>query len=201
MNLDRNQPALIVRDRVFQIIVGEPDVYQHSFGGGAVSLDPAISQEALRHVFTLDLSDARLGFEGAAAGLLPLLYCFESAGRVQYSYSEERGLEILEMTDYPLDPDFPYPDYPRDFPVFPVRLEEVNYDDFNEVIGSYAYSANLEYREDAVFDPWTHCYVIAVPCEKYGVSLWGEDGDAEMVEAAFAIDLNTRAVTADQGCS
>lgn len=201
MRINQNLSILVLEGKAYHVLVGEKDSCDHYFGGSGLQSGSKDGERPLQlqALFNFDCSDSRLN-RMARFGRLPLYYSFACSGSVEYTIEDGSQLRLIAMNPDEPQPDWPYRDYPLDFPLSPVRLEAIEFGDLKEVITSYAYFADLHFNGGR-FDSRRFAYVVVTPCKEYGVSLWGEDGDAEFVTVGFSVDLQTGAITGSQALS
>jgi hypothetical protein len=189
MQVDQELPIVVARSKAFHVFVGESGPFDHRFGGAGLSFGGSDGGQPLRlqPLFNFDCADDRLGYSGPASRLA-LYYGFEhSACEIEYCLEAGDQLRLVTMNPEVPEADLPYPNYPLDFPISPVRLEPVEFGDIKEIVTAYAFFAFLHFNS-GTFDPDRFTYVVVPPRKEYGVSLWGEDGDAALVTVGFSID-------------
>ena len=124
---------------------------------------------------------------------IPLLYAYQHEGCVmKYRVDGERVI-VEHMDEIEPSNDWPYENFPRFFPEVSLAIvhqHAMSFDDFCEL-------AVQGYFEEGD-ETWAH--VIVPPSEAYGVSLWGEDGDAEGVQTLFSVDPEHKRVVTSNQC-
>ena len=89
--------------------------------------------------------------------------------------------------------DWPYEGYPEQFAGRPVELG------IRKRIGRKQLATlTCQGLDDQAADDLV---AVVVPSERLGVSLWGESGDAEMVEVIFQVDPETAIVSVSNQCT
>ncbi|MBK1830168.1 hypothetical protein JIN77_05505 [Verrucomicrobiaceae bacterium R5-34] len=172
-------PILIRGSKIIVFRISEDDT-AHTFGGELSSNIRIPLNAVIHNLATLDTTSCE-GLADVEAKQLHLIYAFRHDGDgVNYKVKGE-SIEVTSISPDQPDEDWPYEDYPD---VFPRR--------FLEVWGI------IDADQDAI-DGLLHQEVdmsgsdllIAVfpPSESYGVSLWGEYGDPEMVQCIFEYNL------------
>jgi hypothetical protein len=165
----------------------------HRFGG-PLGLDVR-KGGPLQRVLTLSLKDPMLADVMPKVAELPLVYGFTFNGcRVEYRVVDDGRIEVVQMTPGKPSRDWPYARYPAAFPQrrFGLRSEgRVEPDRVSE----------LAWQGVEHADAGAILVAIVPPNEIYGVSLWGEDGDAEGVQVVFEVDPATGTVTAYNQCT
>lgn len=168
----------------------------HKFGGPLALdvLSGATRAPTLHRVLTLDLTDPLLGFSIDGVGELPLVYGFVHDGcRLRYRIVADGQIELLEAPAGAPASDWPYANYPAAFSekrfsliddgaIEPDQVEELTWQGIEK----------LDLAEGVV--------ALVPPSTSYGLSLWGEDGDDELVQVVFGIDPNQRIITAYNQC-
>ena len=169
----------------------------HRFGGPlALDIPPKNGRmpPPLHRVLTLDARDPLLELS-AEATVLPLIYGFRiNACEMSYRVQPDGGIAELAV-DGSLHnvATWPYAGYPTEFPPLPVRLLDAGVATPEQVY-------NLTWQSVISLDPAAGIVVIVPPCERYGVSLWGEMGDAEDVQVIFEIEPDSLRVRAYNQC-
>lgn len=116
----------------FQEAVGKADRFEHTFGG-----DPAthgirfVNCEPMHLIYRLNQADPAVQVTVPGLNWLPLCYHFSFAsldGDLIYRVLNDFEIELLSPTDAEYDPDFPYPNFPRQFPASPVAFRKAKYD-------------------------------------------------------------------------
>jgi len=201
MELNQDLSIIVTGGKAYHIIPGEADGFGHCFGGPALHIDSEDENArlSLQALFHLNMDDSRLNSCNVASSQLHLYYGFKFDNcETQYRLNESDELDLVGMTPNEPTPDWPYSNYPLDFPVVPVRLEPAEFGSMRSLSESYAYFAKLQ-NCGGGFYPKKSTYVVVTPSEDLGVSLWGEDGDAAFVTVGYCIDSKTGIIKGEQG--
>ncbi len=191
-----NTPTLIFRDRVFHCeITNEEAGSIGYFGGTLQDFSREALDEDIHHLMTLDLSSLDIDSNQSKSSKIPFLYGFiYDSCQMKYQIADR---EISKITHYqPIQKyaDFPYSGYPSTFPVSQITLSNITH-------------LTKELMEDIFLESkkmpeLTNKFLAVVPPNpKYGVSLWGEEGDAEHVQVVFLVDLINNTITVENQCS
>lgn len=116
-----------------RIVKTESSAYGHTFGGepGYRGTIPAGGSKAVHLLFRLNLRDSLMPIRLGDLQWLPLFYPFHyDACGMGYRVVSETEIKILmiETTTQSVS-DFPYADYPDSFPLAPVDLAPISYDE------------------------------------------------------------------------
>jgi len=200
MRLDQDKPIVLIGGKAYHLLVGpsEEEHYSHHFGGDTIQVKQAGTSAAfsLQSLFSLELSDPKLRPLGTSK-LLKLYYGFQHVSfEIEYQIDGD-GVQVRDLAAPEPEQDFPYADYPANFPSRPAYLEPIEFNDVKEFVDSYAYLARLHYVEKT-FDLDRYVYVVVTPRPEYGVSLWGKDGDEAMVTIGFSIETKSGTIKAVQ---
>lgn len=170
------------------------DAYKASYFGGP--LERTINgvkhgPRALHHIMTLHGDCFEPLWHVVGGGSLHLLYgmCYDGC-HMKYKDSPA-GIEILEMSPIDSAEEWPYSDYPKYLPYFPLRLQNRSKCSLNEFLKSSCQPINLGASEVLVIVP---------PSPVLGMSLWGPSGDAENTQIVFKCDLTKRTVETFNQC-
>ena len=101
MPISNTQPFFWHEGSACHIVVGEPGIYEHRFGGPLelVVADFPDEQRPLHRVLTLDLTDPRLEIRVPSVRLLPLLYGFVFDGcELRYQILSDKEVQVLELS-------------------------------------------------------------------------------------------------------
>src|SRR5262249_22512342 len=138
--------------------------------------------------------DRRLHFPLPRATLLPLLYGFAYSGcLLEYQVDSDSEVRIVEMPPRSPAKDWPYKNYPDQFNAKPVALGRrmrINRKSLSELTWQ---GLDDEFADELV--------VIVRPSERFGVSLWGESGDAEEVQVIFRVQPETGRTIVSNQCT
>ncbi|MGV3756569.1 MAG: hypothetical protein ACO1QS_14400 [Verrucomicrobiota bacterium] len=200
MRLEQDQPIILVGGKAFHLLAGrsEGKNYSHHFGGDTIQVKQPGTSAAflLQSLFSLELSDPKLRPLGRS-NHLKFYYGFQHVGfEIEYQIDGD-GVQVRDLAAAKPEPDFPYTDYPANFPSKPAYLEPIEFKDVKELVDSYAYLAHLFYVEET-FDLDRYVYVVVTPRQEYGVSLWGKDGDEAMVTIGFSVETKSGTIKAVQ---
>jgi hypothetical protein len=116
---------------VYELLLGESDEFEHSFGGEASHKGsvPNGCSEPMQLLFCFDLRDPRLGVEMGKQTRLPLYYGFRYDGsEFGYQLVSDQEIRVFRQSRTNTPDDFPYADYPTQFPRLSVRLARISYD-------------------------------------------------------------------------
>jgi hypothetical protein len=195
--VDNNYPILVVRNgTLWQVSVGQSHAFQHYLGG---SLDLCVrggpkNERPLHRVVTLDLTDSRLDVHIPAVNRLPLLYGFVfDACTLKYEILSDHEVRILEMAPRTSSDDWPYENYPEQFGVKPLAFGPSRKMSRKKVRELTCQGLDANAPDQLV--------VVVTPKEDFGVSLWGPEGDAEMVELIFQVDPASGVVSVSNQCT
>ncbi len=111
--------------------------FQHRFGGTPAhhGIKPGGNNQPLHLLYTFDTRDALVPVRVPGARYLPLYYCFPyNAGAVGYRVVSDEEIEILYMETKHVQPDFPYANYPNEFPETPVSLIPISYEEHKTLV-------------------------------------------------------------------
>jgi len=128
-----------------------PGKFSHSFGGASpVPAGDCINcEKPLLHFLSLDTSDERLNLGGLPVPHLPLLYCWtcEAQGDFVYRVDPVSGVEVLDQGMGERLEDFPYENYPEQFPGFSVDLRAISASD-QRIIRRIVHSRTAHLTDD-----------------------------------------------------
>ena len=177
------------------IAFGEyPDLPRDHVFGGPLPEDVTMPSGAVLHtVMTLECSTIA-GLSGLPLARLPMLYPFRhSGGLIEYTVAADGAVQV-EHVDGPAPTDgWPYEAYPVELPrvwlgaapPVPVALDWVR-----------------DMLPQGLDDASPDDLVLVVPSPlPFGVSLWGEDGDAEGVVCVFVLSPRAGRVRAHNQCT
>jgi len=120
--------------RVVPNVVGS---FHHRFGGTPAhrGIKPRGNSQALHLLYTFDTRDPLVPVRVRGARYLPLYYCFPyNAGAVGYRVISDEEIKILYMETKHVQPDFPYENYPNEFPETPVSLTAITYEEHKTLV-------------------------------------------------------------------
>lgn len=109
------------------------DEFDHTFGGDptAKGIRFVNVERPLHLLYRLNLADPAVGIELPGVAWLPLCYGFGYAahhGEMIYRVINDSEIELIAPADAEFDPDFPYENYPANFPESPLRFAAQPYD-------------------------------------------------------------------------
>lgn len=167
-------------------------VFPHRFGGNLPS-EAVIPQGVVLHALLwIDVAKCR-ALEGLPIPSLPLVYPFRHDGARLVCHWKEQRLTVDEVVPGKPQDDWPYEGYPDILPSVTMGSSaafEVDREEMEELLCQGASEASDE-----------EVIIVIPPSEDYGVSLWGEDGDAEMVQCVFVYDPKSGRIVAENQCS
>ncbi len=170
--------------------------FRHTFGGplGLSVRGFPTNQRPLHRLVTLDLQDSRLNISFPNAASLPLLYGFAYDGcLLDYQVVSDAEVRITELTPRLSSIEWPYKDYPDHFAARPITLGERR-----RISRKMVTALTWQGLDDEAAD---QLVVVVRPSKSFGVSLWGETGDAEEVEVIFCVAPETGRVSASNQCT
>lgn len=191
-------PVLYHRNKMcaFEIVESGP----HRFGGHLPAVSGAPDGAVLHALLTIAAQDCEPIAEASSPGLpvhLPMIFPIQhDSGTITYQVAADGSIEIKNLKPTKADASWPYDDYPNPLPARAVKALPAiaaSTDDLERL------AIQSVPNQDEIGDHLA-C-VIVPPSSTYGVSLWGPDGDAEMVQCIFSIDMRTGAVYAQNQCS
>jgi hypothetical protein len=195
--VDDSYPILVARNgTLWQVSVGQSPKYHHYFGG---PLDLSVgglpkNERPLHRVVTLDLTDRRLDVRIPGLSRLPLVYGFVYSSPVfKYQILSEGKVRIIEMSPRTSSDDWPYENYPDQFGVKPLAFGPSRKMSRKKIRELTCQGLDANAPDQLV--------VVVTPKEDFGVSLWGPDGDAEMVELIFQVDPESGLVSVSNQCT
>jgi hypothetical protein len=195
--LDRTHPIVVAwQGGLWQGAVVQAARYRHTFGGPLELLVRGFpkNRRPLHRFLTLDLRDPRFGVSLPNAQSLPLLYGFVyDACVLDYQIVSDAEVRIIELTPSRPSKHWPYANYPDHFSAKPVAFGR------RRPIRRAAL-ARLTWQglNDEAAD---QLVVVVRPGDQFGVSLWGESGDAEEVEVVFRVGPESGRVSVSNECT
>jgi hypothetical protein len=126
-----------VMKSIARVVPGVPGSFDHRFGGTPVhrGIKPRGGSQPLHLLYTFDTKDPLVPVRVPRVRYLPLYYCFTyNAGAVGYRVVSDAEIEILYMETKKVQPDFPYENYPIEFPETPVSLTPISYEDHKTLV-------------------------------------------------------------------
>jgi hypothetical protein len=195
--LDQLHPIVVAwQGGLWQGTIAQGSRYRHTFGGPLDLLVQGFprNRRPLHRLLTLDLHDSRLSIPRPNASLLPLLYGFAYDGcRLDYQVVSDTEVRVIELMPIIPSKDWPYKNYPDHFGAKPVALgprQRISRKALTEL--------TWQGLDDEAAD---QLVVVVRPSERFGVSLWGESGDAEEVEVIFCVQPETGRISVSNQCT
>ncbi|MEO0415294.1 MAG: hypothetical protein AAF226_10120 [Verrucomicrobiota bacterium] len=164
----------------------------HQFGGALpaeITLPKKASLHTLLNIDTTKCSALR----GLKHARLPLIFPFCHDGGHLVYHLNNNVITVDQLSPELPDTNWPYENFPQSLPASGMSSSpafEVEREDVEELLWQGFYGV-----------PDEHVVIVIPPREDYGVSLWGEIGDAEMVQCVFIFDPVTGKITAENQCS
>lgn len=146
----------------------------------------------LHHILRLG-SDELPGIQQKGFTGLSLFYgmCFDGCS-MSYEVRDAIHYYLLELEPRKSSDDWPYPDYPDLLPSVPLRLAR------RVPCSAERFSKFLAQQDKIKAD---ELVVVVPPIFDLGISLWGNDGDAEGVQIIFRCDPQARRVRVYNECT
>jgi len=189
---DLAHPIVYWRGKLSAFVRSAKGEYPHRFGGNLPAKIIAPDEAVLHALLDIDTAQCAV-LEGLKLSRLPLIFPFRhDGGQLVYSLSDNT-ITVDELTPDEPDEDWPYEEFPDILPLTAME-SSVAYDVDREDVEELLWQGFSEISEDKVI-------IVIPPREDYGVSLWGEMGDAEMVQCVFVFDPISGKVTAENQCS
>jgi hypothetical protein len=123
--------------KVARVVEGTDKKFRHVFGGAGKhkGVTPKGCKLPLQLVYTFDTADPAFPFQIPGIRFLPLYYSFQyNAGACAYRVKSETEIEVLYMETKKVGRDFPYADYPSQFPERRVRLAPISYEQHKSLV-------------------------------------------------------------------
>ncbi len=195
--LEQTHPISIAwRGGLWQGSVDLGDHWGHVFGG---PLDLTVrgfprNRRPLHRLLTLDLRDSRLSISLPNTDSLPLLYGFAYDGcLLDYQVASDAEVRITDVSPRVPSQEWPYRGYPDHFGARRVALGERQ-----RISRRMVTRLTWQGLDDEAAD---QLVVVVRPSASFGVSLWGESGDAEEVEVVFCVEPEAGRVSASNQCT
>jgi hypothetical protein len=126
--------------------------------------------------------------------MLHLLYGFAyDCCLLDYQVVSDSEVRVIEMTPRRPTGNWPYEDYPEHFAVRPVALRDRKPISDKQMTRLTWQGLDAEAADQLI--------LVVRPSDSFGVSLWGESGDAEEVEVVFCVSPETGRVSASNQCT
>lgn len=129
--------ADFVMKSVARVVPNVEGSFRHRFGGTPVhrGIKPRGNSQPLHLLYTFDTKDPLVPIRVSGARYLPLYYGFcYNAGAVGYQVVSDDEIKILYLETKKVQPDFPYENYPNEFPETPVTLTPISYEDHKTLV-------------------------------------------------------------------
>jgi hypothetical protein len=120
-----------ILNTVSRVIEGTDERFRHIFGGPRrhEGTTPRGCEMPLHFLYAFDTTDPAFPLQLPGMRYLPLYYSFPyNAGACGYRVKSETEIEVLYMETKELERDFPYENYPSEFPERRVRLAPISYE-------------------------------------------------------------------------
>ena len=185
-------PILYYRDHLSVLVKSNGNDGPHVFGGELPMTSNCPDGAHLHLLMNIDTRNCPV-FENEQLTNLPLLFPFRhNGGRMKYTCSADEIL-VNEIDPPTISANWPYSNYPDEFPRSTLNSSKpikITPEELEELLPQ---GLSQSFENSAV--------VIIPPRADYGVSLWGEDGDAEMVQCVFVYQPDTGLVVAENQCT
>ena len=126
-----------VMNSIARVVPYVGDSFHHRFGGPPVhrGVKPHRNGQPLHLLYNFDCKDPLVSIRVAGVRYLPLYYCFPyNAGAVGYRVISDTEIEILYMETKEVMPNFPYENYPDEFPETRVSLMPISYEEHKTLV-------------------------------------------------------------------
>jgi hypothetical protein len=124
-------------NKLARVVEGHDERFHHIFGGPSkyMGTTPTGCAKPLHLVYTFDTNDEAFPWQIPGVRYLPLFYSFPyNAGACGYKVKSENEIEILYMETKKIEPNFPYENYPSEFPEREVRLLPISYEQHKTLV-------------------------------------------------------------------
>lgn len=114
---------------IARVVPNQISAFQHLFGGSPThrGIVPHGNIQPLHLLYTFDTDDPLFPIHIPGIRYLPLYYCFPyNAGAMSYRVVSDDEIQILFMETNHVEHDFPYENYPNEFPAVPVSLVPIS---------------------------------------------------------------------------
>lgn len=125
--------------KIARVAEGADSRFTHVFGGPRKhkGTTPRGCKAPLHLLYTFDITDPAFPVKIPGIRRLPLYYSFTyNAGACGYRVKSDIEIEVLYMETKEVEPDFPYEDYPSEFPERRVRLHPISYNEHKTLVFS-----------------------------------------------------------------
>lgn len=151
--------SYFVMNSIARVVPNASGSYEHRFGGTPVhsGIKPRGGSAPLHLLYAFDTKDPLVPVRIPRVRYLPLYYSFVyNAGAVGYQVVSDDEINILYMETTKVEPDFPYENYPAEFPETPVSLLALSYEEHKTLVYYLAcedYNLQREHvsKEDKAF--------------------------------------------------
>ena len=126
-----------VMKSIARVVPNVAGPFKHRFGGTPThrGIKPRGSSQPLHLLYTFDTKDPLFPVRVRGVRHLPFYYCFPyNAGALGYRVVSDDEIKILYMETKRVEPDFPYENFPNEFPEVPVSLTPISYDDHKTLV-------------------------------------------------------------------
>jgi hypothetical protein len=126
-----------IKNKVSRVIEGTDERFHHRFGGPArhQGVIPPGYELPLHLLYTFDTTDPAFPIQVPGIRYLPLYYSFPyNAGACGYRVKSETEIEVLYMETKQVEKDFPYANYPSEFPERRVCLAPISYEQHKTLV-------------------------------------------------------------------
>jgi len=126
-----------ILNKVARVVEGADKRFRHVFGGTAKhkGVTPKGCKLPLHLVYTFDTADPAFPLQIPGIRFLPLYYPFPyDAGACGYRVKSEIEIEVFYMETKKVERDFPFADYPLQFPERSVRLASISYEQHKSLV-------------------------------------------------------------------
>jgi hypothetical protein len=126
-----------VMKSIARVVPNVAGSFQHRFGGTPAhrGIKPRGSSQPLHLLYTFDTKDPLVPVRVPGSRYLPLYYCFPyNAGALGYRVVSDEEIKILYMETKHVQPDFPYENYPNEFPETPVAITPISYEEHKTLV-------------------------------------------------------------------
>lgn len=126
-----------VMKSIARVVPNAQGSFRHRFGGTPThrGIRPRGSSQPLHLLYTFDTKDPLVPVRVRGVRHLPLYYCFPyNAGAVGYQVVSDDEIKILYMETKQVEPNFPYENYPNEFPETAVSLVPISYEEHKTLV-------------------------------------------------------------------
>jgi len=126
-----------IMNSIARVVPYAGDSFTHRFGGPPVhrGVKPHRNGAPLHLLYNFDCEDPLVPIRMTGARYLPLYYSFPyNAGAVGYRVVSDTEIEILYMETKEVMANFPYDNYPQEFPEMRVSLMPISYEEHKTLV-------------------------------------------------------------------